>query len=390
VQRILIYRPDNIGDIVLFSGALKHIRRKYPDARITLAVQEHIVNLVELCPYIDKCISLQDLNFWYWLKNKHIPYTTYLKKIVRRLDRIRNELARPYDLVIYPSKSPMADHLEMVYDLGVKKTYGIAGCMVNAPQGGYAAEIEPKGLFSDYLDVSKEDPWRHEFFTTLDFLKFHGCNISHINDIKPELWVSPTDKNLLENVRTVGWKIIGLFPGGSFSEKYWKPHNYEALAKLLCNKLIYAIFGGLEDASIAQQVEISLKKGCPDIKVINLVGKTTLRMLSKTVSACDLFISMDTSGLHIAIAAGTPTIAIVGGWHYGRFVPWGEPERHLFLTKKMECFNCNSICRKERIECIQGVKPLDVAVCANKLLNDQLIDNDTKRERYKDRTSIGL
>ena len=33
-----------------------------------------------------------------------------------------------------------------------------------------------------------------------------------INDIKPEIWVSDSDKNLLENERTKGWKIIAFSP----------------------------------------------------------------------------------------------------------------------------------------------------------------------------------
>ena len=60
MSKILIFRPDNIGDVVLFTGALKHLRKKFPDAYITLAVLEHAVNLVEVCPYVDKCISLKE------------------------------------------------------------------------------------------------------------------------------------------------------------------------------------------------------------------------------------------------------------------------------------------------------------------------------------------
>ena len=104
------------------------------------------------------------------------------------------------------------------------------------------------------------------------------------------------------------------------------------------------------------------------MKVINLVGLTTLRELYKTISACNLVVSMDTSGLHLAITAGIPTIGITGGWHYGRFIPWGDPERHIFLTKKLECFTGNLNCKIDRVECIQGVTPEEVYFNINKLL----------------------
>jgi len=364
-NRILIFRPDNIGDVVLFSGAFKHIRIKYPEAHITLAVQEHIINLVELCPYVDKCISLKDLNW----KAVSVPY--YISKLeaaVRRLDRCWKMITKPFDFVIYPVKSPQGRHLLMLYDSVINKIYGIAGCTVNMPQGGYPEYLNPEKLFSDYDNVSIEDPWRHEFFTTLDFLKFLGCGVSDINDIKPEMWVSDSDKNLLENERSNGRKIIGLSPGTSIEGRCWNPENYESLARLMSDTAIYEIFGGAGDTSIAHEVEIFLKKGCPDIKVINLVGKTTLRELYKTISVCDLFIGMETSGLHLAVTSGIPTIGIVGGGHYGRFIPWGDPERHVILTKKLECFNCNWKCKMDRFECIQGVTPEEVYSNINKLL----------------------
>lgn len=368
MQRILIFRPDNIGDVVLFSGPFKHIRKKFPDAHITLAVQEHIVNLVELCPYIDKCISLKDLNWWLRVKDIPVPYISKLEVAVRRLERYWKMITKPFDFVIYPVKSPQWQHLLMLYDLGIKKIYGIVGCTVNMPNGGYPANIDPNMFFSDCLDVSKKDPWRHEFFTTLDFLKFLGCDVSDINDIKPEIWVSDSDENLLENERTKGRKVIGLFPSASFEGRCWNPENYETLARLMHDNLIYAIFGGLEDASISNQVEFFLKKGCPDIKIINLAGKTTLRELYKTISTCNLFIGMETSGLHLAITASIPSIGIVGGGHYERFIPWGDSDRHIFLTKKLVCFQCKWNCKKDRVECIQSVAPETVAYNVNMLL----------------------
>jgi ADP-heptose:LPS heptosyltransferase len=375
VQRILIFRPDNIGDVVLFSGALKHIRKRYPGTHITLAVKEHIVNLVELCPYIDKCISLEDLSWWHRLKNIPVPYIAHLKKIVRRLDRYWKMITKPFNFVIYPVKSPQEHNLPILYDLGIKKIYGIVGCAVNMPQGGYPEHLNPRILFSDYLDVSKEDPWRHEFVTTLDFLKFIGCEVSDITDIKPEMWVSDFDKNLLENERTNGRKIIGLFPGGSFKQKCWSPENYEALAELMPNDVSYVIFGGLGDVNIAHEVELYLKKGSLNIKVINLVGKTNLRELYKTISSCNIVVSMDTSGLHLSIAAGTPSVLIAGGWHYGRFIPWGDPQWHVFLTKKLDCFYCNVNCKMDRFECIQGVTPEEVYSNINNLLVKKRIFN---------------
>jgi ADP-heptose:LPS heptosyltransferase len=92
-----------------------------------------------------------------------------------------------------------------------------------------------------------------------------------------------------------------------------------------------------------------------------LVGKTSLRELVKCISSCDLFVGMDTSGLHIAISKAVPSIGICGGGHFGRFVPWGDPGKHFFVTREMECFNCMWRCKTGSFECIQAVVPSDVA-----------------------------
>jgi ADP-heptose:LPS heptosyltransferase len=233
--------------------------------------------------------------------------------------------------------------------------------------------VRPETIFSDYLDVSKTDPWRHELLTTLDFLHFLGCPVFTLDDIQPQFWLSSSDKDLLAEEKEMDHPIIGLFPGGSFPKKCWEVDNYYDFSRLMGMGYTFVVFGGSADKDLAHQVELSLTEACRTVKIINLVGKTTLRELAKTVSSCNLFISMDTAGLHMAIVAGVPTIGIVGGGHYERFVPWGNPEKNVFLTKKMECFHCKFNCHKECYQCIQSVTPEEVANAAQRLLKDRSV-----------------
>ena len=53
VASVLVYRPDNIGDVFLFTGALQHLRRLFPAAKITLAVQPGIAAMLDRCPHVD-------------------------------------------------------------------------------------------------------------------------------------------------------------------------------------------------------------------------------------------------------------------------------------------------------------------------------------------------
>lgn len=370
-ERILIFRPDNIGDVVLFSGALRHIRTLFPDAHLTLAVQPHILNLVELCPYVDSCVPVTLLTWRERFVNSNIPYAYRfgtIKRIISAMNRAWNSSRLTFDTILYPVKSPLVEHLQIVHDLNVRKIIGITGCTLNEPPEGYPADLQPAALFTDQIDVSAADPWRHELLTTCDFLRYLGYRVSALDDIQPEFWLADTETDHLAEMRKDGIDIIGLFPGTTSEVRCWGERNFGDFVRSLGGNYCYAIFGGPADKGLAARVASSIRATGEGATIINLAGETTLRELVRSISSCDLFISMDTSALHMAISVGVPTVGIIGGGHYGRFVPWGNDAKNIFLTKELECFHCNWLCIKERVECIQGVAPLEVAKAAKKLL----------------------
>src|ERR1041384_5353786 len=55
---VLIVKLDAIGDIVLFTSILPHLRQLYKVANITLAVQERAAPLLELSPYFDAIVAI--------------------------------------------------------------------------------------------------------------------------------------------------------------------------------------------------------------------------------------------------------------------------------------------------------------------------------------------
>ncbi|NTV48333.1 MAG: glycosyltransferase family 9 protein [Geobacteraceae bacterium] len=366
-MNILILRPDNIGDVVLFSGAIQHIRNRYPEAHITLAVQAHIINLVELCPYIDALVPVEQVTWWGRGGRTYFPLKHRFKMAIHHMNRVWNAIRKPYDSIIYPLKSPSVSHLEILSALHSEQTYGIIGCYLCAPKTGFPPELHPVKLFTHHYDVSKINPWQHESLVTLEFLRFLGCCVTTVGELKPQFWLSGSEHNYLDMVKKNGKKIIGIFPGASSEGRQWGVDNYGELSRLLGGPLIYAIFGGPADMDLVNRVSHLIKEGSKDAKVLNLAGRTSLRELVVSISSCDLFIGMDTSGLHMAIATDVPTIGIVGGGHFGRFVPWGDPETNIFLTYKMECFNCNWRCGTN-MECVRNVSPHEVADAVKKLL----------------------
>jgi len=367
-QSVLLLRPDNIGDFVLFSGALKHVRDCYPSAHITLAVQKHVLDLVELCPYVDKCIPVEKLSWWQAFKALNAPGCHSVAPLIRCVDKIKKCLSAHFDLLIYPVRSPNPAHLDLIDLLNVKEIVGINGCDLILQRASRSARSLATRLFSRALDVSEIDPWCHDFLTTVDFLNFLGCSVLSTDEIQPEFWLSGSEVNYIDDLKCMRRKIIGLFPGASNEIRLWQAENYGRLAELLGESVVIALFGGPADKIEISKVE-KVIRASSTVEVFNFAGKTTLRELVKNIESCDLFIGTETSGLHIAIASGVRAIGIVGGGHYGRFVPWGAEEKNVFLTHQMDCFHCNWNCKFERTECIQRVTPEEVAEEADRLLS---------------------
>lgn len=73
-------------------------------------------------------------------------------------------------------------------------------------------------------------------------------------------------------------------------------------------------------------------------KVINLIGKTTLREMAAVIKRCDLFIGNDAGPLHIAAAMGAPVIGIYGSSCHHRFGPW---KQDAVVSRELLCSPCS-------------------------------------------------
>ena len=81
LKRILVVRPDRIGDVLLSTPALSALRRALPDAFIAVLVAPHAYEIVELNPYVDRVLVLDK-------KGKHRGVLGMMR-LVRELKRER-------------------------------------------------------------------------------------------------------------------------------------------------------------------------------------------------------------------------------------------------------------------------------------------------------------
>ena len=97
------------------------------------------------------------------------------------------------------------------------------------------------------------------------------------------------------------------------------------------------ILGGPEDVRTVEELKRSLTKG----RVIDLTGQVDLLTAYACLSRARLYIGNDSGLMHLAAAAGTPTLALFGPSDERLYGPWGAHVRALRGPRR-KCWNTAS------------------------------------------------
>ncbi len=101
----------------------------------------------------------------------------------------------------------------------------------------------------------------------------------------------------------------------------------------------------------------------PD-KAINMAGETDSDLLTFLclVNDAAFYFGSETGALHIACALSIPTITILGGGAFGRFFPYGAPEKNrIAYDPEIKCKSDGWLCsvnlsQGELAPCIKNIK----------------------------------
>ena len=345
---LVIVRMDGIGDMVLFRNALDHYENVFgiPKSEIT------IVGCKSWSPITNELFEgYQVFTIDEHSYGKSIFYRTYINFCVRFVSP---------EIVVsdsYFRRALIADSLVWVMNA--------PNSIVSYPYINEATRIEFQyylSLVSRVVDTGLYPT--HELVRHANFLTQIGGE-----EIAPCLPVLSWVGTLTKKIKS---PYIVLNPGSNEFGRRWPLVNYIELATYFLEIGYRVVFVGKEE-DLSKRLTILITK---NQKIINLIGKTNLAQLFDIINRASLIVSNDTGPAHVAIGLGTSTIVIVGGGHFGSFVPYPE---HLisakvrFLYKFMECYHCFWRCDKrtktfESFPCVSGVLVEDVKNSCNEIL----------------------
>jgi len=348
-KRILFVRADAIGDNILATGVISAVHAHWPEASLAIVCQARVSGLYAACPWLDKILtfdpSAQDpmANLW-----QELP-------------------AWQPDLVLNStfSRDLLSDTISAATQC--HDIVGFEGDGLNlAPEH---RALAPR-IYS--LLIKAVDPWMPEVEKCRVFLEALGITPPEYH---PQVWTAPADENWADEayraLQIEPAKVAVFAPGAQYDIRIYQNYS-ETLASL--TQAGFTIIG-LGAAKEAQYLYAALR-GQP-ARAVDLFGKTTLSQAAAILKRARLLLGAESGLAHMACAVGTPNVVILGGGHFGRFMPYSPLTSAIVMP--VECRSCNWNCKFETTACVKDIDPFVVDRAVRDCLQDTMDRKDRAR-----------
>lgn len=308
-EKILVRATNWVGDAVMSLPALRALRQRFPQARISILAKPWVADLYRREPFCDELI----------------PYTP--RTVAEKWAAARALRPHQFDTAILLQNAFEA--AAITYLAGIPERIGYA-------RDGRAF------LLTQAIPVPKpgEIP-RHESFYYLELLRRAGIVDEMRQDQNEAIRLegAPAARSAgLDRFRQLGLGeiVIGVSPGAAYgTAKRWLPERFADSANRLASELgaTVAIFGSKDERALCESVAASITS-----RVKNFSGETSLAEFIELAAACRVYLTNDSGAMHIASALGVPTVAIFGATDDVATGPTGPLAK--VVREPVECSPC--------------------------------------------------
>ena len=311
-KKILIFRTGSLGDSICALPAIVQIKKKYPQAEIDILTNAGASNLVSMQKLLHPDAYHKIIDYF----GSSIPE---LGKQIK---------ANAFDLVVelpqYDSSlfRLLRNMIFFRFKTGIKKGFGWQLDNVNA----FKAKQNRGIIFSDE---------RNRLLSIIN--KYTGQTGGEM--VFP-LAITNDDQSAVthwmqQNGLDVTKKIIAIVPGAKRHTNTWPKENFEQLVDYFAQEQQIVLCGGVNEKELAQSL-IKDHTG-----VWNACGVFSPVQTAVFFGQCQLVITNDTGPLHLAYAAGTPSVSLFSNRDYAhRWFPPQEGTHKTFRATDIDCAPC--------------------------------------------------
>jgi heptosyltransferase-2/heptosyltransferase-3 len=317
VERILLVRPDHLGDVLLTTPAIHALRKAKPRAELHALVGPWSAEALATNPDLDSVITLPFPGFSRSpKKNLQSPYELALRS-ARQLRVIGYTSA----VIFRPDHwwGAMLAHLAGIperigYDLpDVARFLSIAV----DPEPGHVVE---QNLRLIRLWTGRIEPASAEYV-----FRFDQADRTYADEVLRQSGVDTEQP------------IVCIHPGAGTWVKRWHEADWAKVADTLREQLNAAIVFTGGDHEMLMAREITGRMTGP---AHVMVGETSVAQMAALYARAQVVLGPDSGPLHLAVAVGTPTVALFGPADPAEFGPWGNKNKHITLTSDIGCRPC--------------------------------------------------
>ena len=328
--RIVLVRPDHLGDVLLTLPAVATLRRAVPDSHITYLVADGVGPVPRHCPDVDATITVPfpPLSTW-----SPAPGWSGPPGWTETLARVAPDLRGRFDLAILPrADDPVSGAL-------------VAAAGVPIRLGYAAPRTQP------FLTVAV--PMLSRKHVAVQAIDLALAALDHLGARYPAEYGGPvpcfvpTAAEEDEASAVLGWTpsiaAIGpivLHPGSGWPLKNWPVRRWGQLAaELACRYGVTPLITGgpHERDLVGAVVETSGRRAR------GLAGCLSLGGLAALFRRAQLVVAIDSGPLHLAAMLGAPSVGLYGPADPLEFGPWCATSHQRIVRVQLPCSPCRTL-----------------------------------------------
>ena len=351
-MRILLVRLRLVGDVVFTTPAIRALRRRYPDARITYLVEGQAAAVVQGNPHLDDVLV--------------VPLTFGLRRLLDDWKLGRALRAQRFDLVIDFHGGPRGSLLTW---------------LTGAPRRiGYAVAAR-SWMYTETVSRSRALTPRHSVENQWDLLRVLEIGPPERARDAVEMAENPAagarvDQRLREaGVDADAIRIVMHVSAGNPFRR-WPAAHFAALAAGLVQqdpRRAVILTSGPSEVGAADAIGAAARARVTAAEAARILrcGEFDLAELRALVASAALYIGGDSGPLHIAGTTQTPVVALFGPTLAARSMPWRDSAIPALAVEPgpLACRPCDQrVCVPGDFRCLTWTGPERVLDAAETLL----------------------